>query len=166
MQRHQKGRRSYSNHRQQHREGDKPAVRNIVARNFFRLMRETETASRHHEGGPASQQCPDHNHAWPECFVSGLITKKSATPSSSLTRLNTLQLMHVISLWAKVPCTFHPQNVPATAQQILPPFVPPFNPCAEVSDAAGQIPASSSAGPRPQLHNSQQLLFGIYRAPP
>lgn len=40
-----------------------------------------------------------------------------------------------------------PQKVPATAQQILPPFLPPFSPSDETSVAAGQTPISATYAP-------------------
>jgi len=41
---------------------------------------------------------------------------------------------------ANVPWTLSPQNVPATAQQILPAHIPELMPSKEASDAAGHIP--------------------------
>jgi hypothetical protein len=65
---------------------------------------------------------------------------------------------------AKFPWTFPPQNVPATAQHIRPPFLPLFAPSDEVSDAAGQIPISLDLAPPaslPHFFISQQFKLLI-----
>jgi hypothetical protein len=63
---------------------------------------------------------------------------------------------------ANVPCTFPPQQVPATAQHILPAFVPLLIPLNDESTAAGHTPKFSTFLPPGCLShflNSQQLIF-------
>jgi hypothetical protein len=83
-------------------------------------------------------------------------------PSSTLISLYTSQVMQENCLSVKVPWTFPPQSVPAIAQQILPPFCPPFNSLADLSVAAEQTPNSETLEPigcLPQFFNSQQFFF-------
>jgi len=50
------------------------------------------------------------------------MAKFPAAFSSSFTLAKNSQVMQDICFCANVPCTLPPQNVPVTAQQILPPF--------------------------------------------
>ena len=65
------------------------------------------------------------------------------------------------------PWVHPPQNVPATAQQILPPHLPELIPSNDGSAAAGQTPYSAMFTPpcsRPHIMTSQQfslLLSGL-----
>jgi len=106
-----------------------------------------------------SQQIPyvDRSYVWP-----GFSTQKTAASSSAYTCLKKSQFMQLSCFWAKVPCCFPPQNVPATAQQILPPFLPPFKPSEDSSVDAGQTPSSATLSPPtclPHFLYSQQLLL-------
>jgi hypothetical protein len=63
---------------------------------------------------------------------------------------------------ANVPWTFPPQQVPATAQHILPAFWPLLIPSKDASTAAGQTPRSATFLPPGCLShflNCQQLIF-------
>ena len=101
----------------------------------------------------------DVEYAWP-----GFIRTKLSDPSSFLTCLNTSQDMQETDFWAKSPCTFPPQNVPATAQQMRPALLPLFRPFEDVSSTAGHTPISSVLDPprsRPHFFTSQQFFFDI-----
>ncbi len=94
----------------------------------------------------------------------GFMRTKFSVPSSFFTCLNTSQDMQETDFWAKSPCTFPPQKVPATAQQIRPAFLPLFAPSEDVSSAAGHIPISSVLDPPrslPHFFTSQQFFFDI-----
>ncbi len=69
--------------------------------------------------------------------------RRKVAPSSVFIALNTSQDIHDACFIAKSPWTLPPQNVPATAQHILPPFLPLFAPLHEVSVAAGHTPNSA-----------------------
>lgn len=82
--------------------------------------------------------------------------------SSSFTNLKKSQVMQERLFCAYSPCTLPPQNVPATAQHILPAFLPLFMLLNDASVAAGHAPNSATCVPpgcRPQFLNSQQFLF-------
>jgi hypothetical protein len=54
--------------------------------------------------------------------------------------------------------------VPATAQQVRPPFLPPLTSLIRVSVAAGQTPGSAAFAPPgslPHIFTSQQFFFFI-----
>jgi hypothetical protein len=84
------------------------------------------------------------NHSGNNYFVDTLyfcpdFNRVKLPPSSFLTDVKTSQVIHETCFCAKSPCTFPPQNVPATAQQMRPPLLPLFNPSLELSSAAGHL---------------------------
>jgi hypothetical protein len=90
----------------------------------------------------------------------GFSSTKFSGPSSFFTILKTSQDMQETDFCAKSP----PQKVPASAQQILPPFLPPFTPSLDESAAAGHTPISAvllPPGSLPHCLISQQFFLGI-----
>ncbi len=70
---------------------------------------------------------------------------------------------------ANSPWTLPPQSVPATAQQYLPAFFPPFTPLWETSVAAGHTPRSLECAPPgclPQFFTSQQFRAMVFLSLP
>jgi len=69
--------------------------------------------------------------------------------------------MQLAAFCANVPCTFPPQRVPAMAQQMRPPYLPPLHSCTDAV-AAGHTPSSAAFAPpgwRPHCFISQQFVF-------
>jgi hypothetical protein len=100
-------------------------------------------------------------------FRRGMINSKFALPSSAKTFLKKSQSIQESILAANSPMGApSPQKVPATAQQIRPPFFPKFRPSNEVSSAAGHtfLPATCAPpGSLPHFLNSQQFCLGFIR---
>jgi hypothetical protein len=95
-----------------------------------------------------------------------MINSKFALPSSAKTFLKKSQSIQEIILAANSPMGApSPQKVPATAQQIRPPFSPKFMPSNEVSSEAGHacLPTCSPPGSLPHFLNSQQFCLGFIR---
>jgi hypothetical protein len=97
----------------------------------------------------------------------GMINSKFALPSSARTFLKKSQSMQESIRAANSPMGApSPQKVPATAQQIRPPFFPKFRPFSDVSSAAGHPPLSeifTPPGSLPHFLNSQQFCLGFIR---
>jgi hypothetical protein len=97
----------------------------------------------------------------------GTINSKFALPSSARTFLKKSQSIQESIRAANSPMVApSPQKVPATAQQIRPPFFPKFRPFSEVSSVAGHplLPATfAPSGSLPHFLNSQQFCLGFIR---
>lgn len=89
-------------------------------------------------------------------------SRANFSPCSVLTAAKTTQLTQESRFCAEVPLALSPHNVPVTAQQSLPPFLPPFSLSQLESVEAGHGPSSIARTPPcclPQRFISQQFFF-------